>query len=179
MFGFSTPLTAEQTATVAASKQVVYDGLNLALTKDVPREAAGILVDDQYGAAILRYARERPDHLRLGREARAGGVALRGWPPSGSLVSRRRDPMAPASGPLTRRVGPVLSPCSSRFLGSSMRKPFCKAQGRRRSVEKGRGSRRGRVRSRIWWPSAPRSAQKREGRADTVTGTACQSLLIS
>ena len=57
LFGFSTPLTAEQTATVAASKQVIYDGLKLALTKDVPREAAGILVDEQYGAAILRDAR--------------------------------------------------------------------------------------------------------------------------
>src|SRR5260370_3663215 len=57
LFGFSTPLTAEQTATVAASKQVIYYGLKLALTKDVPREAAGILVDEQYGAAILRDAR--------------------------------------------------------------------------------------------------------------------------
>ena len=33
LFGFSTPLTAEQTATVAASKQVIYDGLKLALAK--------------------------------------------------------------------------------------------------------------------------------------------------
>jgi myo-inositol catabolism protein IolC len=53
----SPPLTAEQTARVAASKQVVYDGLKLALTKGVPREAAGILVDEQFGAAILRDAR--------------------------------------------------------------------------------------------------------------------------
>jgi hypothetical protein len=37
LFGFSTPLTAEQTARVAASKQVIYDGLKLALTKGVPR----------------------------------------------------------------------------------------------------------------------------------------------
>jgi 5-dehydro-2-deoxygluconokinase len=58
LFGFSPPLTAEQTATVAASKQVVYDGLKLALTKGVPREAAGILVDEQFGAAILRDARQ-------------------------------------------------------------------------------------------------------------------------
>ena len=77
LFGFSTPLTAEQTATVAASKQVIYDGLKLALTKDVPREAAGILVDEQYGAAILRDARERPDHLRPRREERPGGVPVR------------------------------------------------------------------------------------------------------
>lgn len=56
LFGFSAPLTAEQTATVAASKQVVYEGLNLALTRGAPREAAGILVDEQFGAAILRDA---------------------------------------------------------------------------------------------------------------------------
>jgi 5-dehydro-2-deoxygluconokinase len=58
LFGFSPPLTGEQTATVAASKQVVYDGLKLALTKGVPRAAAGILVDEQFGAAILRDARQ-------------------------------------------------------------------------------------------------------------------------
>lgn len=57
LFGFTAPLSAEQTATVAASKQVVYDGLRAALTKGVPREAAGILVDEQFGAAILRDAR--------------------------------------------------------------------------------------------------------------------------
>jgi hypothetical protein len=57
LFGFFAPLTAEQTARVAASKQVVYDGLKLALTKGVPREVAGILVDEQFGAAILRDAR--------------------------------------------------------------------------------------------------------------------------
>jgi 5-dehydro-2-deoxygluconokinase len=57
LFGFTAPLTAEQTATVAASKRVVYDGLRHALTQGVPREAAGILVDEQFGAAILRDAR--------------------------------------------------------------------------------------------------------------------------
>ena len=38
LFGFTAPLTAEQTATVAASKQVVYDGLKLALD---PRACRG------------------------------------------------------------------------------------------------------------------------------------------
>src|SRR5208337_2211314 len=36
LFGFSAPLGAEQTATVAASKQVVYDGLKHSLTMGVP-----------------------------------------------------------------------------------------------------------------------------------------------
>ena len=72
LFGFTTPLTPEQTATVAASKQVVYEGLKAALAQGVPREAAGILVDEQFGAAILRDARERADHLRPRREERPG-----------------------------------------------------------------------------------------------------------
>jgi myo-inositol catabolism protein IolC len=59
LFGFTPPLSPEQTATVAASKQVVYDGLKAALDKGVPKEAAGILVDEQFGAAILRDARAR------------------------------------------------------------------------------------------------------------------------
>src|SRR6185312_15127543 len=59
LFGFTSPLTAEQTATVAASKAVVYDGLKSALARGVPREAAGILVDEQFGADILRDARKQ------------------------------------------------------------------------------------------------------------------------
>jgi myo-inositol catabolism protein IolC len=56
LFGFSPPLTAEQTATVAASKEVIYDALKSAISKGAPRKAAGILVDEQFGAAILRDA---------------------------------------------------------------------------------------------------------------------------
>jgi len=56
LFGFTAPLSPEQTATVAASKKVVYDGLKAALNRGVPREAAGILVDEQFGAAVLRTA---------------------------------------------------------------------------------------------------------------------------
>src|ERR1051325_6410025 len=57
LFGFNAPLSPEQTKTVADSKKVVYDGLKAALNRGVPREAAGILVDEQFGADILRDAR--------------------------------------------------------------------------------------------------------------------------
>jgi myo-inositol catabolism protein IolC len=57
LFGFKPPLTEDQTATISASKQVIYDGFKLALSKGAPRETAGILVDEQFGAAILRDAR--------------------------------------------------------------------------------------------------------------------------
>jgi myo-inositol catabolism protein IolC len=56
LFGFTPPLSPDQVATVSASKQVVYEGFKLALTKGVPATAAGILVDEQFGAAILRDA---------------------------------------------------------------------------------------------------------------------------
>jgi myo-inositol catabolism protein IolC len=56
MFGWHGDLTAAQTAEIAASKQVIYDGFKAAIAAGVPREKAGILVDEQFGAAILRDA---------------------------------------------------------------------------------------------------------------------------
>ena len=56
MFGWTGSLTSEQTAEIAAAKLVIYDGLKLAVNSGVPREKAGILVDEQFGAAILRDA---------------------------------------------------------------------------------------------------------------------------
>jgi 5-dehydro-2-deoxygluconokinase len=56
MFGWKGKLTEEQTAQIAAAKQVIYDGFKAALAAGVPEEKAGILVDEQFGAAILRDA---------------------------------------------------------------------------------------------------------------------------
>jgi 5-dehydro-2-deoxygluconokinase len=56
MFGWKGALTAEQTAQIAAAKQVIYEGFKAALAAGVPKEKAGILVDEQFGAAILRDA---------------------------------------------------------------------------------------------------------------------------
>jgi myo-inositol catabolism protein IolC len=56
MFGWKGELTAEQTAQIAAAKQVIYDGFKEAVAGGVPKEKAGILVDEQFGAAILRDA---------------------------------------------------------------------------------------------------------------------------
>lgn len=56
MFGWKGTLTSEQTARIAAAKQVIYDGFRAAIAGGVPREKAGILVDEQFGAAILRDA---------------------------------------------------------------------------------------------------------------------------
>jgi len=53
LFGWKGTINAEQTARVAASKQVVYEGIKAALAGGIPRQFAGILVDEQFGAAIL------------------------------------------------------------------------------------------------------------------------------
>src|SRR5262249_30049079 len=56
MFGWKGKLTAEQTAEIAATKQVIYDGFKAAIAAGVAKDKAGILVDEQFGAAILRDA---------------------------------------------------------------------------------------------------------------------------
>jgi 5-dehydro-2-deoxygluconokinase len=58
MFGWSGPLSAEQTAQIAAMKEVIYDAFRAAVADGVPKNHAGILVDEQFGADILRDARK-------------------------------------------------------------------------------------------------------------------------
>jgi myo-inositol catabolism protein IolC len=53
MFGWKGALSPEQTAEIAAAKQVIYDGFKSAIAAGVPKQKAGILVDEQFGAAIL------------------------------------------------------------------------------------------------------------------------------
>jgi myo-inositol catabolism protein IolC len=53
MFGWKGIPTPEQTAQVAAAKQVIYDAFQAAVAAGVPKEKAGILVDEQFGSAIL------------------------------------------------------------------------------------------------------------------------------
>ena len=57
MFGWTGALTPDQTAAIAATKQVIYEGFKAALHRGVPRQKAGILVDEEFGSAILRDAR--------------------------------------------------------------------------------------------------------------------------
>jgi 5-dehydro-2-deoxygluconokinase len=56
LFGWKPPLTDAQTAEIAGAKQIIYDGFQAALAGGVPLQKAGILVDEQFGAAILRDA---------------------------------------------------------------------------------------------------------------------------
>jgi len=56
LFGWHGDLTPAQTAEIAAAKQVIYDGFTSAVAAGAPKEKAAILVDEQFGAAILRDA---------------------------------------------------------------------------------------------------------------------------
>jgi 5-dehydro-2-deoxygluconokinase len=56
MFGWTGPLAPEQTAEIAAIKDVIYDAFKAAVTGGVAKERAGILVDEQFGSQILRDA---------------------------------------------------------------------------------------------------------------------------
>src|SRR5262245_30740317 len=54
MFGWRGPLSPTQIAEITATKQVIYEGFNTALAAGSPKSKAGILVDEQFGSAILR-----------------------------------------------------------------------------------------------------------------------------
>ena len=56
MFGWDGELSLQQTGEIAAAKRVIYDAFTDAVRAGVPRDKAGILVDEQFGAAILRDA---------------------------------------------------------------------------------------------------------------------------
>src|SRR5277367_4439379 len=56
MFGWDCALSPQQSAEIAAAKRVIYDAFTTAVHAGVPEEKAAILVDEQFGAAILHDA---------------------------------------------------------------------------------------------------------------------------
>ena len=56
MFKFKPPLTQVEHDQVAHSKEIIYEGFKQALAGGVAKEHAGILVDEEFGAGILRDA---------------------------------------------------------------------------------------------------------------------------
>jgi myo-inositol catabolism protein IolC len=56
MFGWQGTLTPAQSEEITTVKRVIYDGFKSALAAGVPKEKAGILVDEQFGSDILRDA---------------------------------------------------------------------------------------------------------------------------
>lgn len=53
MFGWKGDLTPEQTAEIAAAKGVIYDAFKAGLAGGIDPKHSGILVDEQFGTAIL------------------------------------------------------------------------------------------------------------------------------
>jgi myo-inositol catabolism protein IolC len=56
MFNLTAPLTAGERQSVVDSKRVIYDGFRQAVGNDVAISSAAILVDEEFGADILRDA---------------------------------------------------------------------------------------------------------------------------
>jgi myo-inositol catabolism protein IolC len=56
-FGVTGEPNDEETARISDAKAVIYEGVKRALEEGVSRESAGVLVDEQFGAAIARNAK--------------------------------------------------------------------------------------------------------------------------
>ena len=58
MFGIEGEPTAEETETISDAKKLIYEGMELAVERGVDADAAGVLVDEQFGGDIPTLARE-------------------------------------------------------------------------------------------------------------------------
>jgi 5-dehydro-2-deoxygluconokinase len=58
MFGIQGEPTAEETATISDAKSVIFEGMLRAVEHGVQADAAGVLVDEQFGSDIPQRARE-------------------------------------------------------------------------------------------------------------------------
>jgi len=52
------PPTAEEKRQIEEAKRIIFDGFKLALKKKVPKDIAGLLVDEEFGASVLREAKK-------------------------------------------------------------------------------------------------------------------------
>src|SRR6266513_1056258 len=57
LFGLSGTLPPGDTARVAGAKMLIFEGLQRAVAEGAPRETAGVLVDEQFGAEVARKAK--------------------------------------------------------------------------------------------------------------------------
>ena len=59
MFGIKGDPTAEQTATIADAKQLIYEGMALAVDRGAEAGATGVLVDEQFGGNVPSEAKAK------------------------------------------------------------------------------------------------------------------------
>ena len=74
LFGWTGTLKPEQTAQVTAFKRVIYDGVPAAVADGVGKAKAGVLVDEHFGADMLRDAK-RSSGITCAPPRRAGWTA--------------------------------------------------------------------------------------------------------
>ncbi|HEX6331250.1 MAG TPA: DUF2090 domain-containing protein [Actinomycetota bacterium] len=67
-FGVAGEPNEGETARISDAKAVIYEGVTRALQEGVPRESAGVLVDEQFGAAIARDAKSQGVMLAMPTE---------------------------------------------------------------------------------------------------------------
>ena len=65
LFGASPPVSDKVRAGIIDAKEVIYEGFAEATGRGVPRAAAGVLVDEEYGASVARRARSAGDVLAM------------------------------------------------------------------------------------------------------------------
>ncbi len=58
MFGIEAEPDAEQTATIADAKHLIFEGMELAVERGVEAEATGVLVDEQFGSDVPKQAKD-------------------------------------------------------------------------------------------------------------------------
>ncbi|GCF07561.1 2-deoxy-5-keto-D-gluconate 6-phosphate aldolase domain-containing protein [Dictyobacter arantiisoli] len=59
LFGWKEPLNVEQVNAVADSKRIIYEGFKYAVQHSAPKDAVGILVDEEFGIPLLRDAHKQ------------------------------------------------------------------------------------------------------------------------
>ena len=71
LFGITGDPTPEETERITDAKTLIGEGFFLAVDRNVPRDSAGMLVDERFGAALARRARE--ERLLLAMPAEKSG----------------------------------------------------------------------------------------------------------
>ncbi|MDQ6773969.1 MAG: DUF2090 domain-containing protein, partial [Candidatus Dormibacteraeota bacterium] len=58
LFGIEGTPSSREAARIGESKQIIFEGLRRAVDQGAPREWAGVLVDEQFGASVARAAKQ-------------------------------------------------------------------------------------------------------------------------
>jgi myo-inositol catabolism protein IolC len=65
MFGIQGDPTAEETATIADAKKLIFEGMEIAVERGIDASATGVLVDEQFGSDIPELAKEQGLRLSM------------------------------------------------------------------------------------------------------------------